>query len=283
MSCICTKCSETIKPFQKVLVEVDSHEFGKEGDSRKVWVLGTNTGMSWLILCDFGTGKSKSVCRIQAPSMHPNATTDDGEYVRGFRVICKKCRTLDGWGSKLEHKTYELGLRGNRLNPKYMVHMDGKFEEAPSCLSDTESDDDGSVTADSGSDDGSDTESEGSEDIDDIDEESTRGSKISKISKSSSKAKVSVAASVAPMSPAKSTGKRSLGSVISMESQDVGAMAYGGDCPYGSPDRKCRKMECPGAPARKPTAGPLVTERDLGKDVASLRKRLQAILDELDA
>ena len=137
MACTCTKCDVEIKPFQKVLVEVDSHEFGKEGDSRKVWILGTHTGMNWLILSQFGTGKNKSSCRIQATGQqnHPDLIP---EYVRGSRVICKKCRTIDGWGSKLEHKTYELGTRGNRLNPKFMVHVDGSFEEAPSCLSDSD-------------------------------------------------------------------------------------------------------------------------------------------------
>lgn len=248
MACTCTKCDVEIKPFQKVLVEVDSHEFGKEGDSRKVWILGTHTGMNWLILSEFGTGKNKSSCRIQATGQqnHPDLIP---EYVRGSRVICKKCRTLDGWGSKLEHKTYELGTRGNRLNPKFMVHVDGSFEEAPSCLSDSDTE----VEKDSETEkDASDTEaseaSSSEEDIEDFsDEEEVKPAVQS-----------SVVPCVVPASPCKSSGsKRSSSSMASMASQDVGSCSGGacgasGACgTFGTPERcKLRRLECPGAPAR---------------------------------
>lgn len=249
MACTCTKCDVEIKPFQKVLVEVDSHEFGKEGDSRKVWILGTHTGMNWLILSEFGTGKNKSSCRIQATGQqnHPDLIP---EYVRGSRVICKKCRTLDGWGSKLEHKTYELGTRGNRLNPKFMVHVDGSFEEAPSCLSDSDTE----VEKDSETEkDASDTEaseaSSSEEDIEDFsDEEEVKPAVQSSLVPSATPC-------VVPASPCKSSGsKRSSSSMASMASQDVGSCsggASGASGPFGTPERcKIRRTECPGAPAR---------------------------------
>jgi hypothetical protein len=246
MACTCTKCDGEIKPFQKVLVEVDSHEFGKEGDSRKVWILGTHTGMNWLILTEFGTGKNKSSCRIQATSepTHPDLIP---EYVRGFRVICKKCRTIDGWSSKLEHKTYELGTRGNRLNPKFMVHVDGSFEEAPSCLGDSDTEIEDKDSEKSEASEASDTESSESseEDIEDFsDEEKVKP--------------VVQCPSVVPASPCKSAGsKRSSSSMASMASQDVGSCSGASGASkasskaFGTPERcKIRKVECPGAPAR---------------------------------
>lgn len=246
MACTCTKCDVEIKPFQKVLVEVDSHEFGKEGDSRKVWILGTHTGMNWLILSEFGTGKNKSSCRIQATGQqnHPDLIP---EYVRGSRVICKKCRTIDGWGSKLEHKTYELGTRGNRLNPKFMVHVDGSFEEAPSCLSDSDTE----VEEDSETEkEASESESEASseEDIEDFSDEESVKEKVKP-------AAVQSVPSVVPASPCKSAGSKrsasSMASMASMASQDVGSCSGGASGPFGTPERcKLRRLECPGAPAR---------------------------------
>ena len=251
MACTCTKCDVEIKPFQKVLVEVDSHEFGKEGDSRKVWILGTHTGMNWLILSQFGTGKNKSSCRIQATGQqnHPDLIP---EYVRGSRVICKKCRTIDGWGSKLEHKTYELGTRGNRLNPKFMVHVDGSFEEAPSCLSDSDTEVEEIENSEKEASDSEASEASSSEeDIEDFsDEESVKNVKDVKPA-----AVPSVAVPV-PASPCKSAGSKRSSS--SLASQDVGSCSGGGSSgasgasgPFGTPERcKVRRTECPGAPAR---------------------------------
>ena len=245
MACTCTKCDVEIKPFQKVLVEVDSHEFGKEGDSRKVWILGTHTGMNWLILSEFGTGKNKSSCRIQATGQqnHPDLIP---EYVRGSRVICKKCRTIDGWGSKLEHKTYELGTRGNRLNPKFMVHVDGSFEEAPSCLSesDTEVEEDSEKEASASEASEASEASSSEEDIEDFSDEESVKEKVKPA------AVPSVAVPV-PASPCKSAGSKrsasSMASMASMASQDVGSCSG----PFGTPERcKLRRLECPGAPAR---------------------------------
>ena len=254
MACTCTKCDVEIKPFQKVLVEVDSHEFGKEGDSRKVWILGTHTGMNWLILSQFGTGKNKSSCRIQATGQqnHPDLIP---EYVRGSRVICKKCRTIDGWGSKLEHKTYELGTRGNRLNPKFMVHVDGSFEEAPSCLSDSDTEVEEIENSEKEASASEASEASSSEeDIEDFsDEESVKNVKDVKPA-----AVPSVAVPV-PASPCKSAGSKrsstSLASMASLASQDVGSCSGGGASgasgPFGTPERcKIRRTECPGAPAR---------------------------------
>lgn len=255
MACTCTKCDVEIKPFQKVLVEVDSHEFGKEGDSRKVWILGTHTGMNWLILSEFGTGKNKSSCRIQATGQqnHPDLIP---EYVRGSRVICKKCRTIDGWGSKLEHKTYELGTRGNRLNPKFMVHVDGSFEEAPSCLSDSDTEveeiEEDSETEKEASASEASEASSSEEDIEDFsDEESVKNVKDVKVKPAAVQSVPSVAIPV-PASPCKSAGsKRSASSMASMASQDVGSCSGGACGPFGTPERcKLRRLECPGAPAR---------------------------------
>jgi hypothetical protein len=282
MSCICSKCKEEIKPFVKVLVEVESHEFGKKGDSKKVYLKGTHTAADWLILCDCGTGKSNTPARVQA-APHETSTA----YVRGFSVICKKCRTTGGYDSKLEHKTYALGIRGNRLDPEYMTLCNGSFSEAPDCAeSDSSSDDSDDSSEDSGS--ISSISSNEASDDEVVIAGNGSGVKTNGHKTNGSKAngpngpmKASASESASVRSKASKASSKSSGSkrtVLEMAETAEHGPDHGS--PQGSPQRKCRKVECPGAP-QKPALGSKVVTAEMAKKMER-RAMLLALLADLD-
>jgi hypothetical protein len=196
-------------------------------------------------------------------------------YVRGLSVICKKCRTTGGYDDKLEHKIYDLGTRGNRLNPEYMTKCNGSFTEAPD---ECESDTDGSEDSDSGSDSGSeDLSSISSDDASDeevvkvLKKKGPKGPKGRKGPKGPKKSSASSSASVA--SKASKASKRTVDEMLDV---DVGG---GLEC---SPERKCRKVECPSAP-KKPALGSKVATKDDTKATVSRMQALWAEIEKLQA